>query len=327
MFAPLADLPDEHGPRFCINLCAIAGRPHDAGLAAIADVPQATISSPSPCAIYSQQPELMPAESSWPVRCSPSVAIVALSGDGLVVGHRHEVAAGEVAEVVKTRLGLTGEAIIPDPSHTDPWSAINAVAVMIVIIEVDGNGEACHTARQWMRRLKAAICEGKMQPGGMLTGKYLSVLALASSVCAFSSASAGLDKYRGAARIEHSLLEMGCLRLTPAMGTAETETEEVDANVMPWADKVALALDGLAREAARDDARAREVTTPSTEVRDASTSECGCGQPLDGPVPAAAGLDRDRLGRLVSLGLALGIGCGAWLLVRAAVFAQRGRYR
>jgi len=218
MFAPLADLPDEHGPRFCINLCAIAGRPHDAGLAAIADVPQATISSPSPCAIYSQQPELMPAESSWPVRCSPSVAIVALSGDGLVVGHRHEVAAGEVAEVVKTRLGLTGEAIIPDPSHTDPWSAINAVAVMIVIIEVDGNGEACHTARQWMRRLKAAICEGKMQPGGMLTGKYLSVLALASSVCAFSSASAGLDKYRGAARIEHSLLEMGCLRLTPAMG-------------------------------------------------------------------------------------------------------------
>ena len=173
-----ADLPDEQGPRFCINLCAIAGRPPITPQTAIAGMHQANVPSPSPGAIHSRQPELKPAE-----RSKLSVAIVALSGDGLVVGHRHEGAADAIAEVVRKRLALPRAAVVADLGDPDPWSAIRAVAVIIVIVEVDSNGDPSDSARQWMRRLKAAICEGDMQTGGALTGKYLSLLALASSVC------------------------------------------------------------------------------------------------------------------------------------------------
>ena len=61
------------------------------------------------------------------------------------------------------------------------------------------------------------------------------------SVCAFSAASGGMDKFRGAARLEAALVKAGAQTLC-AMGMAEVEVREVDESVLPWCRSLASAL-------------------------------------------------------------------------------------
>ena len=83
---------------------------------------------------------------------------------------------------------------------------------------------------------------------------------------AFSAASGGQDKYRGALRIERMLTEIGCVLLAP-MGMAEVEMEEVEMRVLPWADTVAAACSHVA-----DAVAACARTEPP--AKDASESVC-----------------------------------------------------
>ena len=92
----------------------------------------------------------------------------------------------------------------------------------------------------------------------------MGVLGIARSVCAFSAASGGSDKFLGAAKLQKALLEHGCTLLVP-YGGAEVEMEEVEVSVLPWVDGVAAAL---------KPASAGEATmaTPPAEVRAAASA-------------------------------------------------------
>ena len=76
-----------------------------------------------------------------------------------------------------------------------------------------------HRSQEVLRALKKA-------DANTLSGKRIAVLALARSVCSFSAASGGLDKFRGGARLQSALLAAGAWKLCQ-MGCAEVEMEEV----------------------------------------------------------------------------------------------------
>ena len=71
--------------------------------------------------------------------------------------------------------------------------------------------------------------------------KRVGVLGIARSVCAFSAASGGSDKFLGAAKLQKALLEHGCTLLVP-YGGAEVEMEEVEVSVVPWAKSLAAVV-------------------------------------------------------------------------------------
>ena len=105
----------------------------------------------------------------------------------------------------------------------------------VFCVEVDAEGEA-PGGRALTRALKRLAADQRP-----LQGRGIAVLALARSVCAFSAASGGMDKFRGAARLEAALVKAGAQTLC-AMGMAEVEVREVDESVLPWCRSLASAL-------------------------------------------------------------------------------------
>mmetsp|Transcript_45093 Transcript_45093/g.118237 ORF Transcript_45093/g.118237 Transcript_45093/m.118237 type:complete len:211 (-) Transcript_45093:204-836(-) len=103
-----------------------------------------------------------------------------------------------------------------------------------------------------MCRTCGAVKKNERMPfGGSLASKRIGVLGVARSVCAFSAASGGLDKYSGAAKLQKALVAVGCSVLVP-LGGAEVEMEEVDVAVLPWVDGVAAALALAASQGKRE---------------------------------------------------------------------------
>ena len=111
----------------------------------------------------------------------------------------------------------------------------------LFVLEMDKEGEAS-AARPLTRALRPL----RQTAAGCLDGTTIGVLALAHSVCAFSAASGGDDKYRGGARLQNGLIEMGA-RLLHKLGTAEVEIEEMGTCVLPWARVIKEALDRVER--------------------------------------------------------------------------------
>ena len=93
-------------------------------------------------------------------------------------------------------------------------------AAFIFIVEVDAEGDA-GTARPLTRALKPL----KLSTPDPLAGVHVAVIALAHSVCAFSAASGGADKYRGGQRLQNALVEAGAHLLRP-LGCAEMVRRE-----------------------------------------------------------------------------------------------------
>lgn len=242
------NLADAHGNRHCINLVSVAGRPK---------APQAATAATTAAAVSSQMAtppfgETLSAGSSTGKRDSlgsfgacnfaptssdstiaegpwvdlPPVAIVPLGGEATVVGHEHHCAAEGIAQVVRSRLG-------PRAVVVDDWHAHVSAMVILFIVEVESDGTSCDGARKFLRRLtrSPATVFGAVD----LSTKAIGVLALARSVCAFSAASGGSDKYAGAAKLQARLVGAGCELLVP-MGTSEVELEDVDVAVLPWVD-------------------------------------------------------------------------------------------
>ena len=85
-----------------------------------------------------------------------------------------------------------------------------------------------------MRSLKAAQAPS-------LIGVQVAVLALAKSVCAFSAASGGDDKFMGGHRLLKSLQAAGAEAICK-VGHAEVEVEEVEVSVIPWLKEVVSEL-------------------------------------------------------------------------------------
>ena len=245
------NLPDDAGNRFCINLVSIAGRYLGRSSA------QCSGSSP-PSSPWSQRASAHPlAKTAPPLRADiapatrsarqggrarptaarhdlPPVAVVAFGGEAAIVGHDYQGVASSIAEVMCERLG-------PRAFIVGDWMAASEGVVVLFIVEVEGDGTACDAARRWMRKLKR---DPESLLGGALRQKTIGVLALARSVCAFSAASGGVDKFSGAARLQRELVRYGCGQLLP-MGMAEVEMEEVDTSVLPWADAAAAAFEDL----------------------------------------------------------------------------------
>lgn len=121
--------------------------------------------------------------------------------------------------------------------------ALQGGGQFIFLVELDREGEAT-AARPLTRALRPLRLAGSHA----LDHTHVAVLALAHSVCAFSAASGGPDKFRGAARLQSGLVDAGCT-LIHAMGTAEVEIEEVEQSVLPWIQAIDGALQKSAVEA------------------------------------------------------------------------------
>ena len=106
----------------------------------------------------------------------------------------------------------------------------------VFVVEVESDGEA-PAARPLTRSLRSM----RLTEAGSLEGTRVAVLSLAHSVCAFSAAQGGSDKFRGGARLQSGLVDAGARALL-ALGTAEVEVEEVDTAVVPWAEELRAAL-------------------------------------------------------------------------------------
>ena len=145
----------------------------------------------------------------------------------------NDTGAGEsIATVVRDLLG--DKALPTDEGDTLVGCS---AAVLIVVVECESDGTACTTARKFMRELKKL-------GDTPLSGKKVAVLAVASSVCAFSAASGGSDKFGGGGKLLKALLEIGGGEALVKLGCAEVEQEEVETSVHPWVSSVRAALDG-----------------------------------------------------------------------------------
>ena len=225
------NLPDELGNRYCINLVSIAGRPMAPYAAAAASEAAAFFAEP----IASEAEATSDETYDGPWSDLPPVAIVPLSGDATVVGHEHHCVADSIADVVKGRLG-------PRALVVKDWHAEVDASAVLFIIEVERDGTACDAARKFLRQLSKSseTVFGQTE----LRHKAIGVLGLARSVCSFSAASGGADKFAGAARFQRRLATMGCHVLLP-MGMSEVELEAVDVAVLPWVDAAARAFEEL----------------------------------------------------------------------------------
>jgi hypothetical protein len=106
----------------------------------------------------------------------------------------------------------------------------------LFVVEVDKEGEA-PSARPLTRALRPL----RLSDSRALDGTRIAVIALAHSVCAFSAASGGQDKFRGGLRLQNGLVDAGA-RAVHAFGSAEVEVEEVGESVLPWCMEVKSAL-------------------------------------------------------------------------------------
>ena len=106
----------------------------------------------------------------------------------------------------------------------------------IFVVEVDREGDSPAG-----RKLAKAL---KSQDGNGLKGVQVAVLALARSVCSFSAASGGMDKFRGGARLQSALITAGASPLCQ-MGCAEVEMEEVEVSAVLSAKALASSVRGI----------------------------------------------------------------------------------
>ena len=243
------NLADAHGNRHCVNLVSIAGRPTMMrgaealeGVLAVEGSP--TVPRPAPPPTPGPGSSTLAAPSSTsaladvydgPWQDLPPVAIVPLGGEAAVVGHEHHGVADGIAEVVRGRLGPRAVVV------TDWYADVRASAVLFVV-EVERDGTGCDAARKFLRQLTKTP-DPLFGDAGLAT-KAVGVLGLARSVCSFSAASGGAEKFAGAARFQTRLVSAGCELLVP-MGMAEVELEDVDKVVLPWADAAARAFEEL----------------------------------------------------------------------------------
>ena len=245
------NLADMHGNRHCINLVSIAGRPMvPCGAAAAVEGAATAVQAaeaaavPRPSALGSGASSTLAAPSSesasandydGPWHDLPPVAIVPLSGEATVVCHEHHCVADGIAEVVRSRLG-------PRAVVVRDWHADVSASAVLFIVEVERDGTSCDAARKFLRQLTKS--PATLFGDAELATKAVGVLGLARSVCSFSAASGGADKFAGAARLQARLVSAGCELLVP-MGMSEVELEGVEVAVLPWADAAARAFEEL----------------------------------------------------------------------------------
>ena len=98
----------------------------------------------------------------------------------------------------------------------------------VFLVEMDKEGEAAAA-----RKLTRALRPLRLADSSALEHTHMAVLALAHSVCSFSAAQGGSDKYRGALRLQSGLVDAGARKLHE-LGCAEMEVDEVDVSVLPW---------------------------------------------------------------------------------------------
>ena len=192
-----------------------------------------------------------------------------------------------VANILEEQLG-TGFDCASSELANLPTDALRVGGAFLFVVECDKEGEAT-AARPFTRALRPL----RMADSQALDGASVGVLALAHSVCAYSAASGGSDKFRGGARLLSSLTEAGA-RPLHALGMAEMEVrvcrattprracsaptfccayphawcermcaqvEEVEVSVVPWAVAVRAALerDAQAEQAVEGIVRAAEA--------------------------------------------------------------------
>ena len=147
---------------------------------------------------------------------------------------------GDAAEAIADLAAKTLSAENLEVSSIEPMAPTctqdisNATTTLLLfVVECDKEGDSS-CARKLMRSLKAAQAPS-------LIGVQVAVLALAKSVCAFSAASGGDDKFMGGHRLLKSLQAAGAEAICK-VGHAEVEVEEVEVSVIPWLKEVASEL-------------------------------------------------------------------------------------
>ena len=108
-----------------------------------------------------------------------------------------------VANILEEQLG-TGFDCASSELANLPTDALRVGGAFLFVVECDKEGEAT-AARPFTRALRPL----RMADSQALDGASVGVLALAHSVCAYSAASGGSDKFRGGARLLSSLTEAG----------------------------------------------------------------------------------------------------------------------
>jgi hypothetical protein len=150
------------------------------------------------------------------------------------IAHDNGEASKAIASVVSTTVGEPTEIVSIADTDTSQLSALSNTC-WIFVVEVDREGDS-PAGRKLAKALKA-------HDGNGLKGAQVAVLALARSVCSFSAASGGMDKFRGGARLQSALVAAGASPLCQ-MGCAEVEMEEVEVSVVPWAKALATSVRG-----------------------------------------------------------------------------------
>lgn len=212
--------------------------------------------------------------------------------------HLGEESTQAITAVVRERLG-------PRVGDAD-WRTTKAETLLLVV-ECESDGSACTSARKFMRALKQAD-----ELAG--TPRRVACLALARSVCANSAAMLGADKFNGCAKVQRALQDRGCSVLLP-IGGAEIELEEVEVSVLPWADRVAAALDAL-----------ETPTDPAIPDSAKAVGSVPCGEACSASSCATShgGVNEDREARVAGAALGLAVGA-ATALVLVFAFVRRTR--
>lgn len=129
-------------------------------------------------------------------------------GRGQICGGRVSVLySGEsAAQIAALLAGHLGEQLVSPPASVDgintdalratSASTSGAASTLLFLLECEQDGMLAADARKLQRELKKAA------DSACLAGCHVAVLALARSVCAFSAASTGADKYSGATKLQ-----------------------------------------------------------------------------------------------------------------------------
>ena len=173
------------------------------------------------------------------------------SGMQAEVRHLGEPSSAQVTSLISQTLGKRA---LPD----DGWPACDSAA-LVLVIECEQDGELCAAARKFLRESR--------KPDRQLSGRNVACLALARSVCVNSANMLGADKWKGAARIQRSLVDQGCTPLVE-ISCIEIELEDVDASVLPWARKLADTMDALGGPTAPAATAATTEAAPAAAVEE-----------------------------------------------------------
>ena len=112
--------------------------------------------------------------------------------------------------------------------------------VWVLLVDTDKEGDS-PAARRLTKSLRAHRQSSPEDMAPPLTGVRVAVLTLAHSVCAFSAASGGAEKYRAGQRLQAALIACGA-DITVAHGMAEVEVQEVEESVLPWLEGLRIAI-------------------------------------------------------------------------------------